>query len=81
MRHATGDDRLPAHLFTSRVRPKPGCGAEYPLRAIRALVVGLLRTDVPDSSTHLCGGWARPSIPPERLLRAQLVQFFYSVRT
>jgi len=54
--------------------------AEHPLRAIRALVDEVLR----DMSREFEGLYARvgrPSIPPERLLRAQLLQIFYSIRS
>jgi transposase len=74
-----GDDRQPAHLF-SYVSPEARVPADHPLRAIRALVDGLLRTMSPDFDA-LYAAVGRPSIPPERLLRAQLVQFFYSVRS
>ncbi len=53
---------------------------EHPLRAIRALVDDVLR----DMSREFEGLYARvgrPSIPPERLLRAQLLQIFYSIRS
>jgi len=74
-----GDDRQPAHLF-SYVSPEARVPADHPLRAIRALVDELLRTMSPDFDA-LYAAVGRPSIPPERLLRAQLVQFFYSVRS
>jgi transposase len=54
--------------------------ADHPLRAIRALVDEVLR----DMSREFAGLYAkvgRPSIPPERLLRAQLLQIFYSIRS
>jgi transposase len=53
---------------------------DHPLRAIRALVDDVLR----DMSREFDGLYARvgrPSIPPERLLRAQLLQVFYSIRS
>ena len=74
-----GDDRQPAHLF-SYVSPEARVPADHPLRAIRALVDELLRTMSPDFDA-LYAAVGRPSIPPERLLRAQLLQFFYSVRS
>ena len=74
-----GDDRQPAHLF-SYVSPEARVPADHPLRAIRALVDELLRTMSRDFDA-LYAAVGRPSIPPERLLRAQLVQFFYSVRS
>ena len=54
--------------------------SDHPLRAIRALVDDVLR----DMSREFDGLYAtvgRPSIPPERLLRAQLLQIFYSIRS
>ena len=54
--------------------------ADHPLRAIRTLVDDVLR----DMSREFDGLYARvgrPSIPPERLLRAQLLQIFYSIRS
>ena len=53
---------------------------DHPLRPIRVLVDEILR----DMSRDFDGLYARvgrPSIPPERLLRAQLLQLFYSIRS
>jgi len=53
---------------------------DHPLRAVRSVVDAVLR----DMSREFDGLYAvvgRPSIPPERLLRAQLLQIFYSVRS
>ena len=53
---------------------------DHPLRAIRGLVDEVLR----EMSREFDGLYAtvgRPSIPPERLLRAQLLQIFYSIRS
>jgi transposase len=74
-----GDDRQPGHLF-SYVSPEARVPADHPLRAIRGLVDELLRTMSPDVDA-LYAAVGRPSIPPERLLRALLLQFFYSVRS
>ena len=74
-----GNDRQPAALF-SYVTPEARVPADHPLRAIRALVDGLLREMSADFD-GLYAAVGRPSIPPERLLRAQLLQFFYSVRS
>jgi transposase len=54
--------------------------ADHPLRPIRRLVDDILR----EMSREFDGLYAtvgRPSVPPERLLRAQLLQIFYSVRS
>jgi transposase len=74
-----GDDRQPAHLF-SYISAESRVPADHPLRAIRLLVDGLLAQMSPDFD-GLYARVGRPSIPPERLLRAQLLQLFYSVRS
>src|SRR6266540_5429162 len=74
-----GDDRQPDSMF-SYVSAEERVPADHPLRAIRALVDDVLR----DMSREFDGLYAtvgRPSIPPERLLRAQLLQIFYSIRS
>jgi transposase len=74
-----GDDRQPDAMF-SYVSAEQRVPADHPLRAIRALVDDVLR----DMSREFDGLYARvgrPSIPPERLLRAQLLQVFYSIRS
>jgi transposase len=74
-----GDDRQPDAMF-SYVSAEQRVPADHPLRAIRALVDAVLR----DMSREFDGLYARvgrPSIPPERLLRAQLLQIFYSIRS
>src|SRR4249920_3010467 len=74
-----GDDRQPDAMF-SYVSAEQRVPADHPLRAIRALVDDVLR----DMSLEFDGLYARagrPSIPPERLLRAQLLQIFYSIRS
>ena len=79
MARMRGDDRQP-HAMFSYVSAEERVPADHPLRAIRALVDGVLR----DMSREFDGLYARvgrPSIPPERLLRAQLLQIFYSIRS
>ena len=64
----------------SYVSPEQRIPKNHPLRAIRALVDEVLA----DMSREFDGRYAatgRPSIPPERLLRAQLLQIFYSIRS
>jgi transposase len=74
-----GDDREPAALF-SYISTEARVPADHPLRAIRLLVDGILQQMSPEfDALYAAGG--RPSIPPERLLRAQLLQLFYSVRS
>jgi transposase len=52
----------------------------HPLRAIRQVVDDVLREMSAEFAT-LYSQYGRPSIPPERLLRAQLLQVFYSIRS
>lgn len=53
---------------------------DHPLRAIRTLVDEVLR-DMSREFDGLYAAVGRPSVPPERLLRAQLLQIFYSIRS
>ena len=54
--------------------------ADHPVRKLRVLVDGILaEMDELFASRYAQGG--RPSIPPERLLRASLLQVVYSVRS
>ena len=53
---------------------------DHPLRAILAIVNAALTTLEPDFS-GLYSPIGRPSIPPEKLLRAMLLQAFYSIRS
>lgn len=74
-----GDDRQPATLL-SYVSTESRVPADHPLRAIRLLVDGVLQHMSPEfDALYAAGG--RPSIPPERLLRAQLLQMIYTVRS
>jgi transposase len=54
--------------------------ASHPLRPLRTLVDRVLRTLSPDFDA-LYAAHGRPSIPPEYLLRAQLLQVLYTVRS
>src|SRR5213596_916181 len=53
---------------------------DHPLRPIRQIVDEALRALSPEFE-KLYARFGRPSIPPERLLRALLLQAFYSVRS
>jgi transposase len=79
MRSMRGDDREPDSMF-SYVSPEQRIPRDHPLRAIRALVDDVLR-DMSREFDRLYAAIGRPSIPPERLLRAQLLQIFYSIRS
>src|SRR4249920_921865 len=74
-----GDDRQPDAMF-SYVSAEQRVPRDHPLRPIRALVDDILR-DMTGEFDGLYAKVGRPSIPPERLLRAQLLQVFYSIRS
>ena len=73
-----GDGRSGA-LF-SYVDLETRVGKNHPLRAIRQLVNEALVTLEKEFSA-LYSSTGRPSIPPEKLLRAMLLQAFYSIRS
>ena len=74
-----GTDEQPGHLF-SYVDLEARVRRDHPLRAIRAIVNDALTALAPDFAS-LYSRIGRPSIAPERLLRAMLLQAFYSVRS
>jgi transposase len=74
-----GDDRQPDSMF-SYVSPEQRVPPDHPLRAIRGFVDEALR-EMSSEFDRLYATVGRPSIPPERLLRAQLLQVFYSIRS
>jgi transposase len=74
-----GGDNLTGELF-SYVDLEARVRRDHPLRAIRAIVNAALDKLGPDF-TALYSPIGRPSIPPEKLLRAMLLQAFYSIRS
>lgn len=74
-----GDDEQPDSMF-SYVSPEQRVPADHPLRPIRQVVDAILR-EMSREFDALYARTGRPSIPPERLLRAQLLQIFYSIRS
>jgi transposase len=74
-----GEDQQ-SESFFSYVRLEARIPADHPLRAIRELVDAALR-ELSRSFDRLYAREGRPSIPPERLLRALLLQAFYTVRS
>ena len=74
-----GSDGRSGSLF-SYVDIEERVRADHPLRTIRRLVDGALESLTADFAA-LYSGMGRPSIPPERLLRAMLLQAFYSIRS
>ena len=74
-----GEDQCLEHFFTY-VRLEDRIPADHPLRAIHELVDAALK-ELSQPFAKLYAREGRPSIPPERLLRALLLQAFYTVRS
>src|ERR1700726_4367490 len=74
-----GTDKRSGELF-SYVDLEQRVRRDHPLRVIRSLTDGALSA-LSDDFAALYSGMGRPSIPPEMLLRAMLLQAFYSVRS
>jgi transposase len=74
-----GEDQQNLTLF-SYVRPDSRIPANHPLRLIRRVTDAALASLSSDFAA-LYASEGRPSIAPERLLRALLIQAFYSVRS
>jgi transposase len=75
-----GSDRRSGSLF-SYVDLEARVRCDHPLRSIRRLADAALETLSEDFSQLYSTRMGRPSIPPEMLLRAMLLQAFYSVRS
>jgi transposase len=73
------DDQLQPGMF-SYVSLEERVPSDHPLREIRDLVDTVL-TKMSAEFDGLYAVVGRPSIPPERLLRALLLQVFYSIRS
>ena len=69
-----GSDMVAGSLF-SYVGLEERVRADHPLRVIREVVNSVLVTLSPEFDA-LYSLWSRASIPPERLLRALLLQAF-----
>jgi transposase len=74
-----GADQRNDTLF-SYVRPDSRVPQNHPLRAIRRITDRAL-TSLTDRFDAMYSDVGRPSIPPEKLLRALLLQAFYSIRS
>ena len=64
----------------SYLSPEQRVRKDHPLRAVRAMTDEILERMSPLFDAMYASG-GRPSIPPEKLLRAQLLQMLYSVRS
>jgi len=76
---ARGDDRHQQGMF-SYLSPEERVPPDHPLRTIRAMVDAVLH-DLSPTFDALYATVGRPSIPPEQLLRALLLQVLYTVRS
>ena len=74
-----GDDRQQNHIF-SYLSPEARVRKDHPLRAIRTMVDEVL-TQLSRRFDTMYARVGRPSIAPEKLLRAQLLQMLYSIRS
>jgi transposase len=77
--HMRGHDQQQNHVF-SYISPEQRVRKDHPLRPIRTMVDQILKELSPQFS-KMYAKVGRPSIPPEQLLRAQLLQMLYSVRS
>ena len=71
-----GHDEQTQHMF-SYLSPEQRVPADHPLRAVRALTAHALKT----MSRRWYAKTGRPSVPPEQLLRALVLQVLYTVRS
>jgi len=74
-----GTDQQQAHVF-SYISPEQRVRKDHPLRPIRTMVDKVLKELSPEFN-KMYSKVGRPSIPPEQLLRALLLQMLYSVRS
>jgi transposase len=74
-----GHDERSDFLF-SYVSPEHRIPADHPLRPIRKMTDAALER-LSDRFATMYSEMGRPSIPPEQLLRALLLQYLYSVRS
>ena len=75
-----GSDQRSGSLF-SYVDLEARVRSDHPLRPIRELVNAALADLGAEFDALYASGVGRPSIPPERLLRALLLQAFYGIRS
>jgi transposase len=74
-----GQDHQQSDMF-SYLSPENRVRQDHPLRAIRRMADQALG-NLSDRFDAMYATTGRPSIPPEKLLRAQLIQMLYSVRS
>ncbi len=74
-----GDDRQQEGMF-SYLSPEARVPQDHPLRVIRSMVDAVLH-ELSPTFAKLYSQIGRPSIPPEKLLRALLLQVLFTVRS
>jgi transposase len=74
-----GQDHQQSDMF-SYLSPEQRVRQDHPLRSIRAMADQAL-DNMSERFEDMYAKTGRPSIPPEKLLRAQLIQMLYSVRS
>src|SRR5580704_4543456 len=74
-----GIDHQQSQMF-SYLSPETRVRKDHPLRAIRLMVDEIL-AQLSQRFDSMYASAGRPSIPPEKLLRAQLLQMLYSIRS
>jgi len=74
-----GTDHQQSHMF-SYLSPEQRVRQDHPLRSIRTMVDEVL-TALSPQFDRMYASEGRPSIAPEKLLRAQLLQMLYSIRS
>ncbi len=74
-----GDDQQSGHLF-SYLSPEQRVPADHPLRVVRQMTDEALRQLSPQFEA-IYAKTGRPSVPPEQLLRALVLQVLFTVRS
>ena len=74
-----GEDQQQNHIF-SYLSPEARVRKDHPLHAIRVMVEEVLG-QLSRQFDAMYARVGRPSIAPEKLLRAQLLQMLYSIRS
>jgi transposase len=74
-----GSDHQQADMY-SYLSPEQRVRVNHPLRAIRTMADEALQ-NMSERFDAMYAKIGRPSIPPEKLLRAQLIQMLYSIRS
>src|ERR1700758_3725619 len=74
-----GTDQQQGHVF-SYISPEQRVRKDHPLRPIRTMVDQVLKELSPEFN-KMYSKVGPPSIPPEQLLRALVVQMLYSIRS